>query len=199
MLEVSSNRHGLGLSQTLCGPKSHTSLVSTFFKIDSHQTHSWGTHSSLEGFKRQTVFSGTSSNRRWWLCNWLTQFPFCISRHLSLVPGCALWMTWRKALSLQEKQGLFPWWRNQHSLSGQLWEVGAGYAQASRSQGNIPHVRALRRGPLGIDIWECVCVINSKSGWTASPKWQKEWLANQWLKGWVCISGMKTDCLRKSL
>ena len=93
MLEVSSSRHSLVLSQTLCGPGSYTCVVSTFFETES-PSYSLPGGTQLSGRLRETVFSGTSSNRRWCLCNWLTQFPFCISRQLSLIPGCMLFCGW---------------------------------------------------------------------------------------------------------
>lgn len=201
MLEASSTRHRLGLSQTLCGPKSHICLVSTFFKTEAHQTRSQGAQSSLEGWEDGRSSQAQALTGGDGYATGLHNFPFAsldISAS-SLVARCG-WLGMKHYLYKKNKsKTCCPGDETSTHSVGSRGKWVPGYAQASRLQGNTPRARALHRGPLWVDIWECVFVINSKSGWTANPKWQKQWLANPWLKGWVYISGMKTDSLRNSL
>lgn len=146
MPEVSLKRHDLGLSQLLCSPGPCPYLVSTFFEIDPHPTHCLGAHSSLEDWERETVLSGTSSNKRKRLCNELTKFSFCISRQLSPVPGCTLFWGWfgmEHYLGEKQVRGLCPWWQNPHSLSGQPWEMGTWLYPSHGTQGQRPTCQSI--------------------------------------------------------
>lgn len=173
MSEVSLSWHSLGLSQPWCGPGPCTCLVSKFFKIDPHHTCSLGALSSLEVWERNAV-SGTSSNRRWWLCNWLTKFSFCISRQLSPVPSCMLLCGWlgmkRYLYKTNKSQSYAPDGEISTHSVGSHGKWVPGHTQATGLQSDIPLARALHRGSLRTDIWECMFVINSNCGWIAITK-----------------------------
>lgn len=158
MPETSSMRHDLGLSQLLRSPGLCPGLVSPFFEIEPHPTHSLGAHSSLEDRERKPVWSGTSSNRRKELCNKLTKFSFCLSRQLSPVPGCTLFWGWlgmkhylyeKNKSEAYAPDGEIP----AHSVGGHgKWVPGC--TQATGLRGNSPHARTLHGSSLRTDVWE---------------------------------------------
>lgn len=130
MLEGSPNEQAGPLPDSLWPQVPYLFRI-TFFKIDAHQTHSQGAHTALwkaekdrQSSQAQALTGGDG------YATGLHNFPL----HLLDITasGCALWMTWREALSLRKpsrrpvplvKPAL-------HSVGS--CEVGAGYAQAAR-------------------------------------------------------------------